>query len=349
MAFSLTHRPRKISEIFGQAHLKLALSNLLRNYAAGESFPKSIIFTGYHGCGKTTAARIAANYVICDQGPLRACGQCPACLLMRADKHPNVLERDAATYNSVDDIPELKEWSSYSGRGKRKFLILDEAHRMSGAAFDALLKTLEDGQDNATFMFCTTEEDKIPDTVKSRSLVLKIHKLTNQDLTDLAKSVCQKEGVTIESESALQHIIRLSKGHARDMLGSLEAASQLYSDTPNILTDRAVWSMYDLGSMEAVGEAVRKILLGGDITEFANQAFTTGEVTCRTAIELMRQELHQRSLMAGSAEIAQVSSASLVEFLSMLESTQKQLEDGESFASIVVAYHRWKAGLFANL
>jgi DNA polymerase III subunit gamma/tau len=349
MAFSLNHRPRKISEIFGQSHLKLALSNLLRGYANGDGFPNTIVFQGYYGCGKTTAARILANYVTCDNGPLRACGQCPSCLQLQANQHPNVLERDAATYNSVDDIPELKEWCSYSGRGKRKFLILDEAHRMSGAAFDALLKTLEDGQDNATFMFCTTEENGIPDTVKSRSTPLKIHKLSAQELTDLARFVCAKEGVTIESEQALQHIVRMAKGHARDMLGALESACTLYTTSASTLTDQAVWDMYDLGNMEVVGTAVRSLLTGADINDFAAQSFASGDVTCRTATELLRQELHQRTIMSGSAEIAQVSSSKLVEFLSMLEDTQKQLQAGESFAAIVVAYHRWKAGLYATL
>lgn len=349
MSLTLLHRPRKISEIFGQAHLKLALSNLLRGYANGEGFPKSIIFQGYHGCGKTTSARIAANYVVCEQGPLRACGTCASCQELRAGRHPNVLERDAATYNSVDDIPELKEWSAYSGRGKRKFLILDEAHRMSGAAFDALLKTLEDGQDNATFMFCTTEEQGIPDTVKSRSVTLKIHKLSNQDLTDLAKSVCEKEGITIQSEAALQHVIRKSEGHARDMLGALEAASCFYSDTPKVLTDQAVWAMYDLGNMEVTGKAIRDILLGADILDFASQSFTTGDITCRTAIELLRQELHMRSMMSGSPEIAHIGASKLVEFLALLEDTQKRLKAGESFASIVVAYHRWKLGLLTEV
>jgi DNA polymerase-3 subunit gamma/tau len=270
-------------------------------------------------------------------------------LELRADRHPNVLERDAATYNSVDDIPELKEWSSYSGRGKRKFLILDEAHRMSGAAFDALLKTLEDGQDNATFVFCTTEEDGIPDTVKSRSVILKIHKLNGQELTDLAKRVCEKEGVTIESEAALQHIVRKSEGHARDMLGALEAAACLYSETPNTLTDQAVWAMYDLGNMETTGKAVRNILLGQDVAEFVSQTFTTGEVTCRTAVELLRHELHMRSLMTGSAEIAHIGASKLVEFLALLEDTQKRLRGGESFASLVVGFHRWKLGMFAEI
>jgi hypothetical protein len=107
--------------------------------------------------------------------------------------------------------------------------------------------------------------------------------------------------------------------------------------------------MYDMGDMETTGVSIRNLLLGGDIAEFASQAFTTGDVTCRTAVELMRQELHMRSLMSGSAEIAQVPSSKVVEFLSLLEDTQRRLKDGESFASIVVAFHRWKLGLFGEV
>ncbi|MBX9698808.1 MAG: DNA polymerase III subunit gamma/tau, partial [Acetobacteraceae bacterium] len=165
------YRPTTFGELIGQE----ALVRTLRNAFAQDRVPHAFLLTGVRGVGKTTTARIIARALNCvgPDGPGGAisgptvdpCGTCPECRAILADRHPDVLELDAASNNSVDDVRELRETLRYRpAQGRFKVIILDEVHMLSNQAFNALLKTLEEPPPQVKFMLATTELRKVPTT-----------------------------------------------------------------------------------------------------------------------------------------------------------------------------------------
>ena len=162
------YRPQKFSEVIGQEHVTRTLKNAIEQGRTAHGY----IFSGHRGIGKTTVARILAMALNCrssDKAVEEPCGVCESCTEIRAGNSVDVIEIDAATNRGIDEIRELREGTRYRpARDRFKILILDEAHQITDAAFNALLKTLEEPPDHMVFMLATTQPEDIPQTIRSR-------------------------------------------------------------------------------------------------------------------------------------------------------------------------------------
>ena len=211
-------RPINWEQVVGQEHVKDVLQGALEAGRVGHAY----LFSGPRGVGKTTTARLIAMTANCQSGGKKPCGECESCLSVRSGSHPDVLEIDAASNNSVDDVRELRGKVDLAAmRGGKKIYILDEAHMMSRAAFNALLKTLEEPPEHVIFILATTEPEKIIPTILSRCQHYRFRRLTAPEIAGKLAGLVTQEGATAEPE-ALNLIGRLADGAMRDGESLLE-------------------------------------------------------------------------------------------------------------------------------
>ncbi|WP_034386382.1 DNA polymerase III subunit gamma/tau [Deinococcus sp. YIM 77859] len=211
-------RPINWDQVVGQEHVKDVLKAALEAGRVGHAY----LFSGPRGVGKTTTARLIAMTANCTGPSPQPCGECESCLAVRAGSHPDVLEIDAASNNSVDDVRDLREKVALAAmRGGKKIYILDEAHMMSRAAFNALLKTLEEPPPHVIFILATTEPEKIIPTILSRCQHYRFRRLTPEEIAGKLAGLAEREGVMAEPE-ALHLIGRLADGAMRDGESLLE-------------------------------------------------------------------------------------------------------------------------------
>ncbi|PYE55809.1 DNA polymerase III subunit gamma/tau [Deinococcus yavapaiensis] len=211
-------RPVHWDEVVGQEHVKDVLRAALERGRVGHAY----LFSGPRGVGKTTTARLIAMTANCERDGVKPCGECSSCMAVRSNSHPDVLEIDAASNNSVDDVRELREKVGLAAmRGGKKIYILDEAHMMSRAAFNALLKTLEEPPSHVIFVLATTEPEKILPTILSRCQHYRFRRLSETEIAGKLARICEGEGVRAEPD-ALALIGRLADGAMRDGESLLE-------------------------------------------------------------------------------------------------------------------------------
>nr|WP_321403763.1 DNA polymerase III subunit gamma/tau [uncultured Desulfobacter sp.] len=216
---ALKYRPQTFSEVVGQAHVTTTLTNAI----SGNRVPHALLLAGPRGTGKTTIARIMAKAMTCQTGPTASpCNECRICKDIINGHCADVFEIDGASNNSVEQIRELRDNVAYMPAAARyKIYIIDEVHMLSVAAFNALLKTLEEPPDHVLFIFATTEVHKIPATILSRCQRHDLSRITLDKISDHLETLCQKEGYTVEKEG-LELIALEADGSIRDSLSLLD-------------------------------------------------------------------------------------------------------------------------------
>ena len=216
-----TYRPTRFDEVVGQKHI----IKILENAVSEGKISHAYIFSGLRGIGKTTIARIFAKAVNCTNPQNgEPCNECPNCRAIMNDETTDVVELDAASNNGVDQMREILEKVNFlPSKLKKKVYIIDEAHMLSTAAFNALLKTLEEPPAHVIFILATTEPYKIPSTILSRCQRLDFKQLSTHEIIEMLIKVCEKENIKITDE-ALQGIAEMSEGGMRDALSILDQA-----------------------------------------------------------------------------------------------------------------------------
>ena len=219
---ALKYRPQTFEDLIGQDVVAKTISNSLR----AKKTPNAYLFTGIRGVGKTTIARIVAKALNCEKGIENLCKEkmCEHCDAITNSNHIDVLEMDAASKTGVDDVRDLIEFSRYGPTSaKYKIFIVDEVHQMSKAAFNALLKTLEEPPQYLKFIFATTEIKKLPVTVVSRCQRFDLPRIKSNELFEFIKKVSEKENGKV-TDDALKLIVKISEGSVRDALSLLDRA-----------------------------------------------------------------------------------------------------------------------------
>jgi len=214
-------RPRDFASLVGQEHVVRALRHALENKRLHHAY----LFTGTRGVGKTTLARILAKCLNCETGITpQPCNTCSACVEIDAGRFVDLLEVDAATNTKVDEMRQLLETAQYAPtRGRFKVYVIDEVHQLSGHAFNAMLKTLEEPPEHMKFILATTEPDKIPVTILSRCLQFNLKQMPHEAIVTHLEGILQKEQISFEP-GALALLARAAAGSMRDALSLLDQA-----------------------------------------------------------------------------------------------------------------------------
>ncbi|HEX4425858.1 MAG TPA: DNA polymerase III subunit gamma/tau, partial [Terriglobales bacterium] len=277
------YRPQKFSEVIGQDHVTRTLKNGIQQGRTAHGY----IFSGHRGIGKTTIARILAMALNCrssDQPVTEPCGICESCTEIRAGNSVDVIEIDAATNRGIDEIRELREAARYRpARDRFKIYILDEAHQITDAAFNALLKTLEEPPSHVVFMLATTQPEDIPQTIRSRCQHFSFRAVRFEEILGQLKDLSSREGIDAD-EDALALLAEAGDGSMRDALSILdqaiascdgrltaEAVRQLVGSAPSGVLEEVMQAVAE-GSSEAVLQHVDRLITDGqNPSHFAKQ------------------------------------------------------------------------------
>ena len=274
-------RPPVFEDVKGQDHIITTLKNQIRSDRVGHAY----LFCGTRGTGKTSVAKILAKAVNCES-PVDGspCGECPMCKEIAAGNSMNVIEIDAASNNSVEDVRQIIDEVSYSPtRGKKKVYIIDEVHMLSTSAFNALLKTLEEPPAYVLFILATTEVHKIPITILSRCQRYDFHRITIDTIQDRLREVVNAEGIKVD-DKALRYVSKVADGSMRDSLSLLDQCIAFnfgeeltYDKVLSVLgaVDTAVFSnlfsaLYEQNADRALSILAEVVIQGRELTQFVN-------------------------------------------------------------------------------
>ena len=294
IALPLKYRPMTFDDVVGQEHVVKTLRHAIE---AGR-IANAYLFIGPRGIGKTTLSRIFAKALNC-QSPkgVEPCGECVNCREIAAGRSLDVTELDAASHNKVEDVRPIIESVEFKPASSRfKIYIVDECHMLSNAAWNALLKTLEEPPPHVRFIFATTEGDKVLPTIVSRCQRFDLRRIQTNDIVARLKHVCANEGIDAE-EDALLAIARGAEGGMRDALSSLD---QLISFKGDKVTEEDALGVFGLVSRAALEDLAGAILSGDTaaILSSIEMFDSSGKNMCRLAGELLQ---HFRNLVVVQA------------------------------------------------
>ncbi|MEV5987373.1 DNA polymerase III subunit gamma and tau [Streptomyces sp. NPDC052051] len=276
LALYRRYRPESFAEVIGQEHVTDPLQQALRNNRVNHAH----LFSGPRGCGKTTSARILARCLNCEQGPTPTpCGECQSCrdLARNGPGSIDVIEIDAASHGGVDDARDLREKAFFGPASSRyKIYIIDEAHMVTSAGFNALLKVVEEPPEHLKFIFATTEPEKVIGTIRSRTHHYPFRLVPPGTLRDYLSEVCGKEGIPVE-DGVLPLVVRAGAGSVRDSMSVMDQllagastdgvtyamATSLLGYTDGSLLDSVV-EAFASGDGAAAFDVVDRVIEGGN-------------------------------------------------------------------------------------
>jgi DNA polymerase III subunit gamma/tau len=254
--FARKYRPQTFDHLVGQTHV----SRTLKNAVAQNRLAHAYLFVGPRGVGKTSTARILAKSLNCVKGPtITPCGECDNCREIAGGNSLDVIEIDGASNNSVEDVRQLRENVRYApAKGRYKIYLIDEVHMLSPAAFNALLKTLEEPPEHVKFIFATTEPQKVLPTILSRCQRFDLHRIPANLIAQHLQFIAQKEKITLEAAAA-HAIARGAEGGLRDAESMLD---QLVAFCGEKIGESDVLSIFGFTSEQTVIDLTARILRG---------------------------------------------------------------------------------------
>src|SRR5262245_5018816 len=264
-ALYLKWRPLSFEEVVGQQHVTYTLRNALTQ----ERIAHAYLFTGPRGTGKTTMARVLAKAVNClaEDAASRPCNQCQHCTAVNESRFLDLIEIDAASHTSVDDVRDLRDRIAFApNEGRYKVYIVDEVHRFSGAAFDALLKTLEEPPAHAIFVLATTEVHKVPQTILSRCQRFDFRRISVQEIVTRLADMAQAEGLDVEAP-VYDLVARQATGSLRDAISLFDQLIAQPGETLTldlaqaILGTAGIQAVQDLTTLLADGDTAGALML----------------------------------------------------------------------------------------
>ncbi|HZP17161.1 MAG TPA: DNA polymerase III subunit gamma/tau, partial [Terriglobales bacterium] len=280
------YRPQRFSDVIGQEHVTRTLKNAIEQGRTAHGY----IFSGHRGIGKTTVARILAMALNCrsaDSPVPEPCGVCDSCTEIRAGNCVDVIEIDAATNRGIDEIRELREAARYRpARDRFKIYILDEAHQITDAAFNALLKTLEEPPGHVVFMLATTQPEDIPQTIRSRCQHFAFRAVKFEQIVGQLRDLCARERISAD-EDALALLAEAGDGSMRDALSLLDQAiasseGRLSGDSVRQLIGAA-----PSGVLEEIMQAVSRSA-SREILEITDRLISEGQNPVHFARQMVR-------------------------------------------------------------
>lgn len=337
------YRPKTFEDVVGQEHIVKTLKNQIKNNNIGHAY----LFSGTRGTGKTSTAKIFARAVNClnttDEEP---CNECEICVDTLNDNIMDIVEIDAASNNSVDDIRELRESVKYTpSKAKYKVYIIDEVHMLSQGAFNALLKTLEEPPSYVIFILATTEPHKIPATILSRCQRFDFKRVSSRDIANRMAYICEKENIQAE-EKALSLIARNSQGALRDALSILDQCMSFgsekieYNDVIELLGTVNIDELFEL-SQAIIDENTKKslqilnefIIWGKDIRNLINDLIDhfRNLMVCKVSKDLDEIiSLPEESIELLKEQAKTININDLIRILNILSETQDSMKSSSN-------------------
>jgi DNA polymerase III subunit gamma/tau len=334
------YRPQRFAEVIGQEHVTRTLKNAIAQGRIAHGY----IFSGHRGIGKTTVARILAMALNCrsaGQPVAEPCGVCESCTEIRAGNSVDVIEIDAATNRGIDEIRELRDAARYRpARDRFKIWILDEAHQITDAAFNALLKTLEEPPGHVIFMLATTQPEDIPQTIRSRCQHFSFHAVRFDDILGQLRDLAGRENIQAEPD-ALALLAEAGDGSVRDALSILDQAiaccgealtaevvRQLVGTVPSATLEQMLQAVERGSSDEVLRLADKLISEGQSPTHFARQMvrFLRNAIVAKVAgkdSQILQISSDERERVARVAEA--FSEEDLARYLQIMLRTHSEL------------------------
>ena len=327
------YRPQSFADVIGQEHVTRTLTHALEQQRIAHGY----VFSGHRGIGKTTVARILAMALNClakDKPNPQPCGKCDSCVEIRESRSVDVIEIDAATNRGIDEIRELREAARYRpARDRYKIYILDEAHQITDAAFNALLKTLEEPPAHVVFMMATTQPEDIPQTIRSRCQHFSFHAVRFDEIVAQLDRIARQEKLQVEAD-ALQLLAQAGDGSMRDALSIMDQAVassegrvtalailELVGAVPSSVLEEVMQAVAGKSSERVLALIDRLMMEGQSPVHFARQmtAFLRNAVVAKAAgaeSPLLQISSDERTRVARVA--MQFSEEDLTRFLQIL-------------------------------
>jgi DNA polymerase-3 subunit gamma/tau len=332
-----TYRPQKFSEVIGQQHVTRTLQNAIEQQRIAHGY----IFSGHRGIGKTTIARVLAMALNCrstDHPVAEPCGVCDSCLEIRAGNSVDVIEIDAATNRGIDEIRELREAARYRpARDRYKIWILDEAHQITDAAFNALLKTLEEPPSHVIFMMATTQPEDIPQTIRSRCQHFSFHAVSFDDIVGQLRDIARQEGIQAD-DNALAMLAEAGDGSMRDALSIMDQAIASCGDSLNADVVRGLVGAVGSDILKDVMDAVARNS-SEDVLRTVDRLLVEGQSAQHFARQMVR--FVRNTLVAkvdgGDSPLLQISSDERARVTSVADRFSE--EDLTRFLQIMLRTH----------